>query len=176
MTTTSHDKVLAAALEVLREQGTVSLDTAARRAEMTKPGVMHHFLTKEALMLGLVDHVANRWHTDLLQHLPAGVDDPSAKQRMRAYLDYSLTTQFDATDLVVLGDVRLRASLAERWSANIGPWLEIGDEVPASQRAALIAVRLIADGLWFATAAAVCPITAPDRDLVRAVTNDLLKD
>ncbi|MBD0322544.1 MAG: TetR family transcriptional regulator, partial [Aldersonia sp.] len=48
VTGSPRDRVLEAALDVLRDGESITLDSAARRVGMTKPGLMHHFPTKEA--------------------------------------------------------------------------------------------------------------------------------
>ncbi|GAB3996126.1 hypothetical protein GCM10029992_15240 [Glycomyces albus] len=73
----SRTQILEGALDLLREGEAVSLESAARRANLTKPGVMYHFPTKEALMLALLDWVVDCWERDL----NAQLEVPSTRPR-----------------------------------------------------------------------------------------------
>ena len=168
---TTRDRILDAALDVVREGGSVSLESAARRTELTKPGLMYHFPTKEALMLALVDHVVDRWMQELSARVPESSD---AAARYRAYLDWSLSGEFDHCDLVMLVDPRLREPLMARWAERLGPWLELPAGLDARQRARFTAVRLLADGAWFADATDVLAPTAEERTHVRELADGLL--
>ena len=86
-----------------------------------------------------------------------------------------LGLELDA-DLVMLSDPRLRRPLLARWVERMTVWVEVPEDLPLEQRASLTAVRLIAEGAWFAAATDVFP---PDPELragIRAITQRLLKD
>ena len=119
MSTCSRERILDGALELIRGGGTVSLASAARQAGLTKPGVMYHFPTKEALMLALVDRVMDGWDAQMARRLPGPQEQVPAAERLRAYLDWCLSGEVDETDLVMLTDQRLRATLKERWVARV---------------------------------------------------------
>ena len=172
----SRAKIIDGALALLREGGTVSLESAAQRAELTKPGLMHHFRTKQALMIALVDHVVDRWERELDERLPRPVADASPRERMQAYLDWSLSGEFDIADLVMLADPRLREELTHRWEQRMAPWIGPSADQPAAARATLTAVRLLADGGWLADASGVFPIPHDERAHVRALALRLLEE
>lgn len=176
MTTSSRTRVLDGALELLRNGGTISLESAARQVGLSKPGVMYHFPTKEALMLALVDRVMDGWDEQMARRLPAPAEQAPARERLRAYLDWCLSGEVDETDLVMLTDPKLRGTLKERWAARLTPWLALPEDLPAECRGRLLAVRLIADGVWFADAADVLALDADERVRVRAVADALLAD
>ena len=54
--TSSKDAILAAAGSVVREQGAahLTLDAVSAKAQISKGGLLYHFPTKEALLLGMV--------------------------------------------------------------------------------------------------------------------------
>ncbi|MFI7481406.1 TetR/AcrR family transcriptional regulator [Kocuria sp. M1R5S2] len=176
MSTSSRDRILDGALELLRAGGTISLESAARHVGLSKPGVMYHFRTKEALMLALVDRVMDGWEQEMARRLPARAEEVPARERLRAYLDWCLSGEFDEADLVMLTDPRLRGELKERWAARVAPWVALPEDVPAEHRGPLVAVRLIADGAWFADASGVLALDPDERARVRAVADDLLAD
>jgi AcrR family transcriptional regulator len=172
----SREKIIDSALALLREGGTVSLESAAQRAELTKPGLMHHFRTKQALMIALVDHVVDRWERELTERLPGSATAASPRERMQAYLDWSLSGDFDTADLVMLADPRLRAELTHRWEQRMAPWIGPADGQPAAARARLTAVRLLADGGWLADASGVFPVPDDERAHVRELALRLLEE
>ena len=176
MTTSSRDRILDGALGLLRDGGTLSLESAARRVGLSKPGVMYHFPTKEALMLALVDRVMDGWEEQMARRLSTPAGQASARERLGAYLDWCLSGKVDEADLVMLTDPRLRGTLKERWAARMTPWLELPEDLPAERRGPLLAARLMADGAWFADATDVFALAPDERALVRAVADALLGD
>jgi hypothetical protein len=95
---------------------------------------------------------------------------------MLAYLDWSLSGDFDTADLVMLADPRLREQLTARWEQRMAPWIGETADLPAATRARLTAVRLLADGGWLADASGVFPIPDDERDQVRAIALRLLEN
>lgn len=174
MNPSSRDRILGGALELLRAGGTVTLESTARHVGLSKPGVMYHFRTKEALMLALVDRVMDGWDAQMARRLSAPAEQVPAEERLRAYLDWCLSGEVDETDLVMLTDQRLRATLKKRWVARMAPWVDLPEDLPAERRARLLAVRLLADGVWFADAAGVFAPDPQERARVRAVADELL--
>ena len=66
MAASARERILTAAKTLAEShdsvQGvTISLESVALQAGITKPGLMYHFPSKEALMVGLVDHAAEHW-------------------------------------------------------------------------------------------------------------------
>jgi AcrR family transcriptional regulator len=141
---------------------------------MTKPGVMYHFRTKEALMAAAVDHVIDRYEAELLALLPEGPSAPVA-QRMLAYATWALTADIDGSDLVMFSDPRLVDVLTTKWSARLRPWLEVPAGTPAAVRARLQAVRLAAEGSWFADASGILPLPEGDRRALLAFVRELVE-
>lgn len=145
----TRTELLDRAGDVLRRGEPLTLDSVAREAGLTKAGVVHHFPTKEQLALGVVDHIVDGWEREL-----AALVAPTAtpRERLRAYVEYSLTTDFDSSDLAVFADVRLRDVLKERWTARFDAWTGASITGSAQTRAAVHAARLLADGAWFNSA------------------------
>ncbi|HJP75904.1 MAG TPA: TetR family transcriptional regulator [Pseudonocardiaceae bacterium] len=172
----SREKILDSALALLRDGGTVSLESAAQRSGLTKPGLMHHFRTKQALMLALVDHVVDQWERQLAERLTGPLADASPRELMLAYLDWSLSGTVDSADLVMLSDPRLRDRLTARWMERLAPWIGSPADLPTATRARLTSVRLLADGVWLADATGVFPVPDNERALVRTLALRLLEE
>jgi AcrR family transcriptional regulator len=170
----SRAGILDAAVALVRDGGTVSLESAARAAGLTKPGLMYHFPTKEALMTALVDRVVDGCEQELAGLLPAGATGATARERLTAYLRWALELPHDGSDLVMLSDPRLRDQLIERWSERLRTWVEVPDDLPAPERARLHVVRLAADGCWFADASGYAPLARDERRDVLLVGLGLL--
>ena len=170
-----RDKALDRGLDLLRQGTPLSLDSVARAAGLTKPGLMYHFPTKETLMAALVDRVVDRCEAELEGLLPTGAGSPTTNERLAAYLQWSLTYPHDGSDLVMLGDPRLRDRMIGRWSDRLQPWVEIPEDLPAQDRARLHLVRLAADGCWFADASGYLPLTDDERRDLLSVALGLLE-
>ncbi|MEW2011336.1 TetR/AcrR family transcriptional regulator [Microbacterium sp. NPDC078814] len=160
------------AIDVLRTGGTLTIESLAQRAGLTKPGVLHHFPSKEALMEGLIERVGMLWEQELVSVTTAEESDPLA--RFRAYVTRSLTQDFDGADLALIGDVRLRAQLCQQWTERLDPWF--GNEIPAtpSQRALLHAARFLADGAWFDQGLGIAAMSSDERSAVKDVALELI--
>lgn len=157
---TTRNAILDGALEVLRCGDPLTLDAVALRAGLTKPGLVHHFRTKEALAVAVVEHVAMNWLNGLRVY--AG-ESPSPVDRLRAYIRYTMTEDIDASDLALLADAKLSGQLVELWDRTLSPWMgEVIDASPAD-RARYRTARLAADGAWFDRALGV--VAFPDDDL-----------
>ncbi len=79
-------KLLAAATEVIRAQGTqhLTLDTVAKTAGISKGGLLHHFASKNALMQALLEQFLNRFQHFIDQYYQ---QEPLAPGRwLRAYI------------------------------------------------------------------------------------------
>ncbi|MCW4601510.1 TetR/AcrR family transcriptional regulator [Janibacter hoylei] len=83
----------------------MSLDSAARAAGVTKPGLMYHFSTKQDLLMAMVDFVIDGYECDLKARIPGA--DPareSVESRIHAYVSWACEGDFSAGDLVMLTD------------------------------------------------------------------------
>lgn len=172
---TTRDGLLGAALRLIRNGEPVSLESVARAAGLTKPGLMYHFPTKAALMSALVDHLIDRYERELIARLP-GDGSPNVEERLAAYVDWAFTADIDNADLVVFTDPRLRDQLTKRWTWRLRPWLEVPNNLPAGRRTRLLAARLIADGSWFADASGILPLRGGERLQVRNTALALIKE
>lgn len=171
----SHRKqILDHALDVLRAGETLTLDSAAGQAAITKPGLMYHFSTKEALLLALVDHIIDRYETELVDVAGAHAELLPPAQRLLAYLHWNLNASFDAADLVIFSDPNFREVMTQRWTERMGAWISVPAAMPAPERASLEAVRLLADGSWFADASGMSPLPLDDRPHVYRLATTIL--
>ncbi len=177
----AREAMLDAAEAHLGEGGTLTLDSAARAAGVTKPGLMYHFSTKEQLLGAILDRMAARYEREMLALVAARHDaeiedfaEAPAEHRVLAYLDWACTGSIDAADLVIFADPHLRVTLTERWEDQLSRWLGIPAGVDAGRGARLLAVRLMADGLWFDRASGLDVGSEEQLDKTRELARDLL--
>src|SRR5699024_12362122 len=102
--------LLDAALAVLRADEILTIDAVAREAGMTKPGVVHHFATKEVLTLAVLAHQLDLWEAEILARPGA---DASAEDRLLAYVEDTVLGGVDTSDLVLLAGPKLRRTTPE---------------------------------------------------------------
>ena len=135
---------------------TISLESVAKRAGLTKPGLMYHFQTKEALMIGLVEYVASEW----VQRLRARVDhdpaDMTAFDRHRTYVTAVLTSEMSRADYWIFSAAAYQPALSETWTVQFLPWFATDGLSPEVQ-SLLDMARFAADGAWTAQATGVFP-------------------
>lgn len=143
----SHDSV----------QGvTISLESVAQKAGLTKPGLMYHFPSKEALMLGLVDHAAEDWAQRLRTHTRHASEELTSFERHRAYVTVATTAEVSRADYWIFSDALYHPKLSRAWSEHLRPWF---DTTGLDERAVslLTAARFCADGAWMSEATGVFP-------------------
>ncbi|AXK46507.1 TetR/AcrR family transcriptional regulator [Brachybacterium saurashtrense] len=178
----AREAMLDAAEAHLGEDGTLTLDSAARAAGVTKPGLMYHFPTKEELLGAILDRVAARYEREMLTLVTARYGESTdvfaqapAAARHLAYLDWACTAELSAADLVFVADPHLRVALTESWMRQVEAWLHVPVGLDPGERARLLAVRLMADGLWFDRAAGLLGDVAQEAAQLREFAGALLE-
>jgi AcrR family transcriptional regulator len=121
--------ILDAASRLVRERGvSASLDDVARRAGVSKGGLLYHFVTKHDLHLALATEWLERFRTAVLAAVPA--DDDAPGRLTRAYVRVSIDGALDAAAsrdaLVVIAHlssvdavVDLARADARRWNDDL---------------------------------------------------------
>jgi AcrR family transcriptional regulator len=173
--------MLDAAEAHLGADGTLTLDSAARAAGVTKPGLMYHFSTKEQLLGAILERMTDRYEREMRalveQRHGTAVEELAGapvEQRVLAYLDWACTADLSAADLVIFADPHLRVALTERWEAQLSRWLGMPDGTAPEHGTRLLAVRLMAYGLWFDRASGLATGTDAQVAGLRELAHDLL--
>lgn len=159
----SREAMLQAAEAVVLEEGAgnLTLDAVARRAGVSKGGVIYNFRSKDALLEAMVDR--------LIEHSMAAHDGAMAKlpdqpgRAMRAYVQNSLRTP-DENDRVsgallaiIANSPQLLARVAGYFHAR---FLQVAADMPI-ERAALI--HMATEGLWMMELMQTSPLTKAQR-------------
>ncbi|WP_166969833.1 TetR/AcrR family transcriptional regulator [Brevibacterium atlanticum] len=161
MKTTTRERILEAAKTLAEDNGTIqgvtiSLESVAQAAGLTKPGLMYHFPSKEALMLGLVDHAAAHWAQMLSEHTGRPAEELSSFERHRAYVAVATTVEVSRADYWIFSDALYHPTLAQAWRDHLGPWFDV-EGLDPTVVSLLTAARFCADGAWMSEATGVFP-------------------
>ncbi|MEU6592584.1 TetR/AcrR family transcriptional regulator [Streptomyces sp. NPDC046881] len=148
-------EIVGAALEVIAERGYrgASLAAVAERVGLTQQGLLHHFPTKDALLVAVLqerdrwDAVPDsQWRVDLLASLVEyNAMRPGIIQTFSALLGESVTEGHPARDYFTERYARVRATMASVLRA------EYGDRLPnglTPERTAPLLVAVM-DGLQY---------------------------
>lgn len=157
----TRTRILRAAKALAEEHGTVqgvtiSLESVAQRADMTKPGLMYHFPTKEDLMIGIVEYAGGHWGELLQKHSGKHPAEQSPFDRHRAYVTVATTAEVSRSDYWIFSDALYHPTLAKAWHRHLGPWYDTRGITPLA-RSLLTAARFCADGAWMSEATGVFP-------------------
>jgi AcrR family transcriptional regulator len=157
-------RLLDVAEEIVGEAGVgaLTLDAVAKRAGVSKGGLLHHFPSKQALLAAMVETMADRF---MRVADGFGADDPEPGGRgARAYVRTAVNEPE--------AEIRRWAALSAAFLSDpalLDGWRERLREVRARDReecadpiAALVA-RLAADGLWLADVGDLYDIDAETR-------------
>lgn len=159
MNLSTRERILQAAKALAEESTsvhgvTISLESVSQRAGLTKPGLMYHFPTKEALMLGLVEYAAGHWDSLLREHSGVGPENLSVFDRHRAYVTVATTTEVSRADYWIFSDALYHPALIEPWHRHLEPWYRL-EGTSRTARTLLTAARFCADGAWMSEATGV---------------------
>lgn len=162
--------IILVAQDLMKNGDTVSLDSVARKIGLTKAGLVHHFPTKKALMINLVDDVAERWK----EMLEKASTEPTPEGRMMTYLNYALSDEIDSSDFAFMADYKLKDDLYARWAELIDNWFNFNNIVDVDRKNALLIVRLIADGVWFDRGLGMLTTSEDERKSILSISERIL--
>ena len=168
----TQQKLLEVAGELVNEMGVaaLTLDAVAKRAGVSKGGLLHHFPSKAALLAAMVEDLSGRFFDGVATRAAADPDPHgrSARAYIRTAADEAVSDQqrWGALSAAFLSD----PLLLDGWRARLAGLRAVDQDESADPVGALVA-RLAADGLWFAD---VCRLHAIDGDTRRLVVERLL--
>ena len=140
-------RLLEAAASVLLEVGpTFSLETVAHAAGVSKGGLLHHFPSREALVLELARDLNRRFMNRVAAALEPGAAQPGAW--LRAYIEVSFQEDAHERSLIVaLSPLLDSVQMLDRLGPELGEATQAArtDGIPVGRAQA---VRLACDGYW----------------------------
>lgn len=150
MRQSNRRKILEGAVAVVQREGvtSVTLDSVALEAGLTKGGLMYHFRTRDALLLAIHQHLAEHWEASLERIAGKASQDATIEERLAAYA--RVTTQ-SATraELLLILEATTSPAYVEPWTDVLARWTPPPVEALSDPTAlARFIARLAADGLW----------------------------
>lgn len=171
-----REAVLDAAVALAEQSGagTLTLDAVAALAGVSKGGLLHHFKSKEALLVGMIARVENKFEDELNQAAASmaadGGADPFNRQRrlIEAYLDRSFSGlgSHDKSAMALFAVAANQPALMEPIRDYFKRRAqETCKNVPEPTLA--LALMALADGLWLFDALGIPPFEGKLREKVR---------
>lgn len=165
MRPSKRHEILDAATRVVQREGvtTLTYESVAAEAGMTKGGLLYHFPSREELLLGLHRHVAQNWELALEAQAGGTAQELSRDERFRAFV--RLSQNPERAELLLMLEASEDPVANAAWDEIFARWAPQPPEVPeraatgdseradddAAEAAAVqrFIARLAADGLWF---------------------------
>lgn len=150
--------------------GQLTLDAVAAKAGVSKGGLLHHFKSKEALLTAMVERLADNFeaeHQQGIDRLRAHPGDTVEHEveMISAYLNRSFSglgeRSRSATTLFAAGTYQqsLLQPIRDLWERRNQEVLD-----RSGSPHAMIALTLLADGLWLFDALGIPPVTGKLRE------------
>lgn len=149
MRPSSRSLILDAAVRVTEQGGITSLtlESVAEEAGLTKGGLMYHFHTREELLAAVHQHLAEAWMSQLATELGKPVEDSTEQDRTAAYVHTGFRSGASKADLAFMLESVVNPEHAQVWSDLMAQWAPH----PVSSNTAeldLFLARLATDGFW----------------------------
>ncbi|WP_052360151.1 TetR/AcrR family transcriptional regulator [Solidesulfovibrio alcoholivorans] len=173
-----RERVLEAAAQVIVERGLggLTLELAARRAGISKGGLMHHFPSKQALLDGIFRIITTSFESAILA-CTARDDNPHGRFT-RAYVAATFAPRLGEYDNALLGACGLAmsrdAALSGAWHAWVEAQLAEHGEDPENMLGRML--RYAADGMWLEHCGASSDRLAAKRKAMAAYLMELSQE
>ncbi|MDX3594776.1 TetR/AcrR family transcriptional regulator [Streptomyces sp. ID03-2B] len=164
MRTSKRTQILDAATRVVQREGvkSVTFDSVAAEAGLTKGGLLYHFASRDDLIQAIHQHLADRWEADLVAAAGKPAAEATRDERLAAYTRVAIQSATRAELLLMLegstntAHAAVWKAVTERWAPPPPPPPPpppASAPAPASTSADPAALdrfilRLAADGLW----------------------------
>lgn len=165
----TRELLLNAAGSIVLEAGVaaLTLDAVARRAQVSKGGLLYHFKSKEALIAGMLNRLIEAFEDRLAAHLAAqgGEQEPGAWLRAYVAANFSSTPTGPSVSTGLLAAVATSPELQRQLRQQFDAWHQrtLADRLDP---ALATVVRLAADGLFMSEALQLAPLDEPLRGQV----------
>lgn len=144
-----RQQLLDIAAELVGDGGlhTITLDAVARKAGVSKGGLLHHFPTKQALIQGVCDALLEQTDNALSALMaqdtnPVGRFSRAYLELLTAYGEDDASRRAGALYAALLGDPAIRQRLSDWFEAHLKQC------APTDSSMSAWIVRLATDGLW----------------------------
>ncbi|MET9771094.1 TetR/AcrR family transcriptional regulator [Streptomyces sp. NPDC006415] len=153
MRTSKRTQILEAATRVVQREGvkSVTFDSVAAEAGLTKGGLLYHFASRDDLVQAIHQHLADAWEADLVAAAGKPAAEATRDEQLAAYTRVAVQSATRAELLLMLegstnaAHAAVWGAVTERWAPPPPPPPSAADDQAALDR---FIVRLAADGLW----------------------------
>ncbi|MFD4222917.1 TetR/AcrR family transcriptional regulator [Streptomyces griseus] len=152
MRTSKRTQILDAATRVVQREGvkSVTFDSVAAEAGLTKGGLLYHFASRDDLIQAIHQHLADRWEADLVAAAGKPAAEATRDERLAAYTRVAIQSATRA-ELLLMLEGSTNTAHAAVWEAVTERWAPPPASASASADPAALdrfILRLAADGLW----------------------------
>ncbi|CEH47434.1 TetR family transcriptional regulator [Xanthomonas citri pv. durantae] len=175
MRPSNRSKILEAAVRVVHRDGVtgITFEAVASEAGLTRGGMLYHFPSRDALLLGIHEYLAGQWEALLIQAAGKPADEASERERIAAYVTACTMGASSRVELQLMLEALTSPPMAAPWMDVIKRWLP--DIPPAApDRAVLWVIRLAADGLWVHESLSRQPLDPETRQGICRVLLDMI--
>jgi AcrR family transcriptional regulator len=122
----TRDRLLQAAIDVIQHQGIerLTLDAVAKEAQVSKGGLLYHFASKEALVIGVIQYLMDDFEAAIARELDLDTAPDSPGRWLRAYVKATFNYTNLPTALVanLLSAVTLNPELLQPVQGRFDEW------------------------------------------------------
>jgi AcrR family transcriptional regulator len=150
MRKSNRTQILDAAFRVVQRDGVTALtyESVAAETGLTKGGLLYHFPSREALLQGLHEHLAQEWDDELARAAGKDAERATPRERLAAYARVATQSSTRAELLLMLETAKEPATRAP-WDEVLARWTFAPSAAPLTpEEMELFVLRLAADGLW----------------------------
>jgi AcrR family transcriptional regulator len=150
----------------------LTLDAVAKKAGVSKGGLLYHFPGKDDLIRGLIDNLNESFDADMERNL-AEANDRTPGHWLRAYIQASADAgvEFNENSAALLAGIALNSDLLEPFRRSFTEFQEKSVSDGIDPVVATI-IRLAVDGLWLAELFKLAP---PEPALRQQVVERLIE-
>lgn len=150
MRTSKRIQILEAAARIVEREGvkSVTFDSVAAEAGLTKGGLLYHFASREDLVQAIHQHLAGQWDADLSAAAGKPASEATPTERLTAYTRVAIQSATRA-ELLFMLEGSTTPGYAAPWDEVLERWAPppaAGADDPAALDRFI--ARLAADGLW----------------------------
>lgn len=161
MRTSKRDTILQAALSVVETKGVTALtyESVAAASGLTRGGLLYHFPSRDAMILALHEHQAQRWDDEMMHALGKEREEASQDERLAAYARVSARS-VTGPELLLMLEASTDSELSKPWKRVITRWIPDPASIDPTDPRALqkMVAYLAADGLWLSESVGAAPL------------------
>lgn len=172
----THDAILQAAQDVLHNHGVrgLTLDKVAKQAGVSKGGLIHHFPSKDALLLAMLDFVFDDMTIQMERLLAEEPYEGQKGHYLRAYMRLNLETIEQGIPSFILNLLELASVNPSLFQSKRGFFTDMQRKVEKDGIDPVLATIIAgaSDSLWLQV---LFGILEPNDPQIRAVHNRLIQ-